>query len=305
VTTIVRVSPSLCRMWEFHHRLVDHITLETCREEIASFLAHGQLLPVLGRPLHGDPQYKYELIYGARRLFIARHLNVQLAVEVRDLADREGLIAMDIENRLRTDISPYERALSYATWLREGHFASQDELARELKISTSQVSRLLKITRLPAVVIDAFGSPLRIREVWGIEIDKLMQDAEKRALVIKEARAITKMNSRLTAKEAYRRLKAAVSGLSELRDRSRTPGKAFDEVVRDGRGNPLFRIRFQETSVALLLSRKRISSASFLAIKTMLKGILQDATSQPVDSSDANYTWGSGDSLVESESVVP
>jgi ParB-like chromosome segregation protein Spo0J len=66
-------------------------------------------VPALGRPLHGDLEFDVEIIYGARRLFVARHLNMPLQVELREMSDREALVAMDIENRLRTDISPYER----------------------------------------------------------------------------------------------------------------------------------------------------------------------------------------------------
>jgi len=132
-------------MWALHDRLEQYVTEGSCRGEIDSILKHGQQSPVLGRRVLDDHNYDVELIYGARRLFVARHVNKQIAVDLRDLSDHDAIIAMDIENRLRKDISPYERALSYARWLRTNHFGSQDEIVHALKVSASQVSRLLKL----------------------------------------------------------------------------------------------------------------------------------------------------------------
>src|SRR5579862_9529454 len=123
--TIVLISPFRCRMWALHDRLESDITEESCKAEIGSFQRHGQLVPVLGRRLRNDAHHDVELIYGARRLFVARHLNMRLRVELRSLDDRAAIVAMDIENRQRTDISPYERGLSYARWLSQRHFPSQ------------------------------------------------------------------------------------------------------------------------------------------------------------------------------------
>lgn len=75
---------------------------------------------------------------------------------------------MDIENRHRLDISPYERAISYLRWLRNNHFSSQDEIARALQGSRSHISRLIKLAQLPAIVIEAFSDPANICEYWGM-----------------------------------------------------------------------------------------------------------------------------------------
>src|SRR6185437_1019895 len=111
---ITSVNPFRCRMWDLHDRLEYLILEDTCRAEIASFEKYGQLIATLGRPLRGDPDYDIELVCGARRLFVARHLNVDLLVEVREMTDQDAIIAMDMENRQRRDVSPYERGLSFA-----------------------------------------------------------------------------------------------------------------------------------------------------------------------------------------------
>src|SRR3569833_1486798 len=145
---ILSVDPFRARMWSLHDRCHEHVNEETCAAEIESIKTHGQVVPALGRILRGDPNHDVELIYGARRLFVARHINVPLLVEMREICDRDALLAMDIENRQRTDISPYERAVSYARWLRTGYFGSLVDIARALRFSFFLVSWLLRFVLL-------------------------------------------------------------------------------------------------------------------------------------------------------------
>ena len=268
MSTAIPMSPFECKMWEMHDRIPTHITEDSCRAEIESVRKHGQRIPVLGRPIKGDPHYKVELIYGARRLFIARHLNVPLLVELRQLSDVEAIIAMDIENRVRRDISPYERGLCYARWLRDGYFKSQDDIARALRISAPQVSRLLKLARLPAVVVDAFPSPTDISESWGLEMACALEDSERRTWIIRSARNIARQVPRPPAREVYRCLIGASA------DRHRTKRSERDEVVTDASGKPLFRIRQQTNSIALLIRLSTLTSASLEDIRREVADIL-------------------------------
>ena len=269
--SIVAVSPFDCRMWDLHDRFDCQVNETSCRAEIESFSKHGQLVAALGRPLQGDPEYKVELIYGARRLFVARYLNRPLLVEMSNLSDREAIIAMDIENRHRIDISPYERGMSYAKWLRSGHFSSQEEIARSLHVSASQVSRLLKLSQLPTVVVDAFGSVANICEGWGLEIMSSLEDPYKRQRTIRVARELCRRTPRPPAREVLRQLLAApVSG-------PKVRAAAHDEIVKDSRGIPLFRIRQQRNSISLLLPIEKVSALSLEKVRRALCCILQDA----------------------------
>ena len=245
--SIVSVSPFRCRMWSLHDRIDSHISETTCKVEIDSFLKHGQLVPVLGRPLQADPNHDIELIFGARRLFVARHVNGPLLVEIRDLSDVEAIVAMDIENRQRMDISPYERGVGYARWLRSGLFQSQDDIARALKISASQVSRLLKLARLPSVVVGAFQNPAEICEGWGLSLAEALEDPQKRQITLQRARALSAAPQRKSASDVYNELLCA-----SARER-RTKASARDEVVRNSDGAPLFRIQRRRGAIAVLL----------------------------------------------------
>jgi ParB family transcriptional regulator, chromosome partitioning protein len=265
---MISMSPFRCRMWALHDRFEATISEESCREEIDSFTKHGQLVPVLGRPLRGDPDHDVELIYGARRLFVARHIGQELAVELRDMSDREAIVSMDIENRLRSDISAYERGMSYTRWLRGGHFQSQDDIARELKTSASQVSRLLKMARLPSVVVDAFREPAEIRETWGLEIIEALDDPQRRQTTLRIARAIAARMPRPPGHEVYRQLLSAVTSRSVL-------PLNRDRVVKDAAGNPVFRIRRLRSTVALLVPAERITDQLLAALTLGVVTILQ------------------------------
>jgi ParB family chromosome partitioning protein len=278
---IVAVNPFRCRVWSLHDRLEEHITEESCAEEIQSVASHGQLIPALGRPLVGDLEHDVEIICGARRLFVARHINVPLHVELREMSDRNAIVAMDLENRHRKDLSAYERGLSYAHWLRGKYFGSQDDLARALNVSASQVSRLLKLSQLPSVVLSAFPSPMAIRECWGLDLHKAWHDPQLRPLVALRARGLGTATSRTSAKDVYRRLMAPAG--------TRTARKhgGHDEVVVCPEGTPLFRIRRHRKFIALLLPVDRMSENSLKRIRTAVSEELRQPSEKGSAATDS------------------
>jgi ParB family chromosome partitioning protein len=268
--SVISVSPFRCRVWKLHDRLEELINEKSCKDEIESFQEHGQLVPVMGRRVM-EEGFDVELIYGARRLFVARHINAALLVEMRDISDRDAIVAMDIENRQRKDISPYERGLSYARWLRAGYFESQDEVARALKVSASQVSRLLTLARLPSVVVDAFGCPGEICEGWGLGLAEALEQPERRKSTIQAAREIAAVSPRPHSKEVYRQLLASSVPGRKLKQAS------HDKVVRGKDGLPLFRIKYRRDSVALILPIEKVSAKSLESIESAIANVLQDS----------------------------
>lgn len=256
-------------MWDLHDRLDDHVTEENCRAEISSFSKHGQLVAALGRAVNDNSDCDIELICGARRLFAARHLNMPLLVELREMSDQMAIIAMDIENRQRKDISPYERGLSFARYLRAGHFKSQDDLAQALKISQSQVSRLLTLAHLPSVVVNAFRTPLDIREGWGHDLMTALQNSQRRRATIDRARTLASLSPRPAAIDAYQQLlTASVKG-------RKVKAKQHDEVVRGAGGTPIFRIRVQEKTIAFLFPLDSVSTKTLETIRDAIRNVFE------------------------------
>ncbi len=274
--TVSLVSPFRCRMWDLHDRNENELTEASCRNEIESFTSTGQLVPVLGRPLLNDPGYDVELIFGARRLFVARHLNLPLAVDIRPMTDREGIMAMDAENRLRVDVSPYERGRCYSRLLQGKHFASQEDLASTLNISASQVSRLLRVARLPTVIVNAFSTSASIRETWGLALIDIWEDPERQPALARRARALGSVTPRLPPEEVYKELLTARIG------ERRRKAPSHDEVVKDTDGSPLFRVRRHCDSVSIVLPMTKVPDSALKQVLNAVKSSLQ-ATTIPVE----------------------
>lgn len=283
---IVAVNPFRCRMWSEHGRLQELLNEGNCKAEIDSFELHGQLIPALGRRVRSANGCDIELIYGARRLFVAKHLNVELQVELRELSDREAIVLLDAENRLRRDFSPYERGCNFQSWLRSGHFESQRDIASALAMSPSQVSRLLKLARLPAVLINAFPSPTDICELWGIDLFDAWQDETQRAGLAGRARDIARLSPRLPADRVIEELlvRPVRGGRAALESR--------DEVVHGRDGKPLFRMRFGRNSVTVSLPLEGMTSSALTIIKTALSKCLQSEHSVQPEAGRGDCTDG-------------
>src|SRR6185437_15430982 len=251
MANVVSIDPFCCRLWKGHERIEEHINERTCRDEIASMSTHGQRIPVLARPLAQDLGYSHELIYGARRLFVARYLKMPLLAEVRSMSDIEAVIAFEIENEQRRELSAYERAQSYRSWLRSGIFESQEDMARTLHVSTAQVSRLLELAQLPPVIVNAFASPVDICEAWGCELMQMWGELDARNRLVARARLLSAERDKSEPAVIYQRLVSNLSsGRRSTRDRS---SFAHDEVIKDDSGRPLFRVRVRRREIALLL----------------------------------------------------
>jgi len=260
---LISVDPFRCKVWALHDRIEDHITQESCRTEIESFLEHGQLVPALGRTISSDPDHDIEVIYGARRLFVARHLNRPLLVELRTMSDKESIIAIDIENRQRADVSPYERGVAFARWLRAGLFESQQDLAKALNVSASQVTRLFQLSRLPTVILTAFKTPNEICETWGLQLAQALANEQLRDRVIHRARVLAKTHPRPPAEMIYRQLLNSAQ--------SRRPRlKSRDEVVRNSAGRILFKVRYRNSDVSFVFPTRNASDRMIRGVSSLL-----------------------------------
>jgi len=273
---IEQVEPASCTLWQFHERFGDELTDESCKELITSIQRHGQRHPVLGRGLARSRGRKIELIYGARRLFAATQLGVKLLVDVREMEDREAIVEMEIENRLRADISPYERGMSYRRWLNARLFPSQAELAKELGVSEAQVSRLLRYADLPAAVVGAFDGVQSIREEWAVTLAKLCQDPSRRQGVLRRAREASQGERRYPPQVVFRRL------VSSARLAGREAGQRHDEIVKTPAGRPIYRIAIRAKNVHFIVPRECLSEHVVHELKHQLTSTLESVISEEI-----------------------
>lgn len=145
------------------------------KEEIRS--AGGNVQPVKVRP-HPTQAGRYEVVFGHRRLRACRELGIPVKAMVAKASDQELFIDMDRENRSREDLRPFEQGLMYQRAIKEGLFASQNELAQAVGVSQGNVSTAIRLANLPAKVLGAFPSPLDIQYRWA---KPLADMAEKHA----------------------------------------------------------------------------------------------------------------------------
>lgn len=264
------VSPGSCRLWDLHDRLGEHISEQTCSSLIQSIQLHGQKHPVLARKIADPDGYEFELIYGARRLFAARQLGIKLLLDVREIDDVAGLVEMDIENRVRADITPYERGLSYRRWLNSGYFATQTDIAKALGVSESRISKLLRYAELPAAIVGAFDEVGDIREDWAGALAKACRDPDTRQLILRRARSCTRSGQPV---------KSSPHSIYHSLIRGERPRalqrEGRSEVVKDASGTPMFRIVFRANSVHLVIPKERITGFVLETISVQVRTALE------------------------------
>jgi ParB/RepB/Spo0J family partition protein len=147
--TAIEIEPRLCRPWKFHNRDNDWLTQENCSDLIRSISANGQIEPGLVRKLDNDPDYEYEIIYGARRWYACSQIKgKKFLARVGKSDDRESMILMHIENADSKDISDFERAYSFLQQLRSGVFVNQKDLALAMNVSQGLITRMLQAAEI-------------------------------------------------------------------------------------------------------------------------------------------------------------
>jgi ParB family chromosome partitioning protein len=113
-----------------------------------SLQAHGQLQPI--RVRFDEPRGRYVLIAGERRLRAMKHAGwseADVVIAEGDLSEKDILIQQVVENLLRVDLLPIERANAMKAMI-DTHGWDQKRLAAELCVSEGTVSNSLKLLKL-------------------------------------------------------------------------------------------------------------------------------------------------------------
>ncbi len=168
--------------------------------------------------------------------------------------------------------------------LRENYFESQNELSRVLGLSEARVSRLLKFTEIPYAVIDAFPSPLEIRETWGVTIANSLADPEARERVLTVARRLRRSKPALSAEQVFRNLLEASSapGADRRRNTPNAQGSRRDQIVKNASGQTLFRVSRRHRDVHIVLPLSVASSETVLnTVTTAVTRVLSAQDGDP------------------------
>lgn len=130
-----------------------------------SIRLYGQQVPVL---LRHSPNYegRYDVVYGRRRVAALRHLGLPVKAMLRDLTDRDLIMAQGQENTARKDLSFIEKA-NFARQMVALGF-ERKVICDALHIDKTVISRMLVVAdAIPERLIHAIGAaPAAGRDRW-------------------------------------------------------------------------------------------------------------------------------------------
>ena len=270
--TVHSVDPRRCRPWKFHNRTDAWYTRERCADLIESLPKDGQLEPALARKLVGDPNYDYELIFGMRRRYAAEVTGSKLKVRLTDVDDAKAAVLMHVENADRQDITPMERALSFAQQLEAGVFGSQEALATAVGLGAPTIAKMLKATQvfrhgaIQAVLVDRAATPI----APAYELATVMEKPGARDVVLQAAQNLAKRKDGPITKGPAAVLTHLLTSLD--RSRSFTPLRRQYNVGAKGQ---VVVSRNPKGKVTLAFP-KGLGAGDGEALKTVLDQILRD-----------------------------
>ncbi|MEM6742220.1 MAG: plasmid partitioning protein RepB [Pseudomonadota bacterium] len=130
-----------------------------------SIREHGQQVPVLVRP-HPSKEGRYQIVYGRRRVLALRDLGQPVKALIREVDDRELVIAQGQENTARRNLSFIEKA-NFARQLSEAGY-DRKVIGDALQIDKTLISRMLSTAeRIPAGLLHRIGAAPGVgRDRW-------------------------------------------------------------------------------------------------------------------------------------------
>lgn len=197
--SVKKISTDKIKLWKMANRLV--INDDNTKDLVESIKLNGQRIPAIVRPA----QNGYELICGARRLYACNKLGLELLVAIVDITDQEAVTVMDIENRERLDISPYERGTDYKRWVEEGIYKNYAQISDSIGIKKALLSKYVKLATIDKRIVAAFHSPADITIKWGHALASMLEKdpSKKESLVLK---AESLLGKGLSARQVYHEL---------------------------------------------------------------------------------------------------
>lgn len=167
---IVELDPDLIEASFVADRMGDDH--EQYTELLQAIREHGQNSPILVRP-HPEHSGRYMVVFGHRRLRVAKDLNQRVRAVVKAIDDRLHVLAQGQENAARANLSFIEKAV-FAKRLEDLEYG-RDVIGAALAANESAVSKMLTVARrVPEFVLNSIGpAPSIGRERW-VELSLLI-----------------------------------------------------------------------------------------------------------------------------------
>lgn len=228
--TVVKIKPSLIDGSFIRDRLSgDDRAFDALKKMIAE---HGQETPVLLRR-HPTVQGRYMIVFGHRRVKVAKTLGIEVRAVIREIEDVAHVIAQGQENTAREDLSFIEKALYAKSIIEEGY--SRDVAMAALTVDATLLSRMLAVSqKIPITIIEAIGAAKSVgRDRWE-ELKKLiiLPANMKKAMSATETKAFVSASSDNRFDHLLKLLKS--NGVPRQRDGAKVP-KIYNWEAGQGR----------------------------------------------------------------------
>ncbi len=234
---------------QFDHGMMDDL--------IASVKAHGILQPLL---VTRKPDGKYTLVAGERRLRAATLAGLlQVPAVVRETTDQERLELALIENIQRQDLNPLEEAHAYEELHRSFHL-TQEEIAKKVGKSRSQVSNTIRLLQLPdqmqQALLDGRLSASNARTLLALESEpermRLFEAMVAGRYTVREA------EEQVGAKGRARPRRLVDSNLRAAEEQIRSYLQCKVKIRREEKGDGEIKLRFySEEELRAILEKLR------------------------------------------------
>lgn len=201
----------------------------------------GQDSPILVRP-HPSIAGRYMVVFGHRRLRAAKQLGRNVRAVVKEMKDREHVIAQGQENSARANLSFIEKAIFAANLARLHYDEDNAVILTALSIDRTTLSKMLSVAALPGGILQSVGAAKGVgRDRW-YELKLLLEKPTNYEVAL---RAISEDGfSSLPSDDRFNALmvrlktaKTSTRGHSEPQKRSWAPedGSLAAEMTADGK----------------------------------------------------------------------
>lgn len=229
---------------------------------VASIRDYGQQVPILVRP-HPEDAARFQIVYGRRRVLALRDLGQPIKALVRDLDDRELVVAQGQENSARRDLTFIEKA-NFARQMDEAGYDRKTTCAA-LHIDKTVISRMLSVTsKVPIEVIETIGS------APGIGRDRWLALAEAREAYGGDADAALALAVLSAADEGSdARFEAYLGQLKAPTGAERLEAAPKTASILGDMGEPLGKLTQNPAKTTLVFKRKSIAGFDEWLVENM------------------------------------
>ena len=242
-------------------RITDRIPIDVdpkFDELVESIRESGQQVPVLVRP-HPDAPGMFEVAYGRRRMRAADILKRPVLAIIRDLTDRELIIAQGRENSERTDLSFIEKAFFAKNLEMDG--CDRATIVAALGADKADISRYITVAgRVPEDIVRRIGpAPKMGRSRWLALVDLLeMESAAAIAEQVLQDPSILKADSDTRFQTMLR----------ALQDKFRKPDSNSEQVWKTPQGKSAARIETRGSKTTLIFEERIVPAfATFVSAR--------------------------------------